>query len=294
MGKIKWLLQSNGFKSSYLFELVDTFKRFNINYSDFGVLSNNSISNLDIIFENFDENTKFITRGGTKFLSILEKLKSENKDLSFLDNKLSKDIINNSSLYIDKLINSVDYNVQRFDQEVYSKLDLPLLNSNARYVDYSRIKHYEFTKDTFIKPSRDLKSFNGGVIFAGETIQNYIARTGYHSPNIKDEKIVVSDIKNIDEEYRFFMYKDKILGCSRYMLNSKVEPSHIVPPFVRDCAVDYAKLYNPMDLYVMDLATTDEGTKIVEYNCWNASGFYHCDIRDIIFQINEIKQTNDN
>lgn len=286
--KNRWIIQSNGFKSSYLFEMVDTLKRFDIDFKDFGVF-NNGISNLSEILDCDVNETNFITRGGTKFLSILEKLKLKNRDLSYLDNKLPKEIVNNSILYIDKLIKSVDYNVQKFDQKNYSKLDLPLLNSNAKYFDYSKIKNYEFSKETFIKPSRDLKSFNGGVIYAGETIKNYIARTGHSMPSIKDETIVVSDIKEIQEEYRFFIHKDKILAASRYMLNSEVNPSNIVPEFLTDCAKDYAKLYNPADIFVMDLAVTNEGIKIVEYNCWNASGFYHCNIRDLIFQINEIK-----
>lgn len=286
--KNRWLLQSNGFKSSYLFEILDTLKRFDIDFKDFGVF-NVGISNLSEILDCDVNETNFITRGGTKFLSILEKLKLKNRDLSYLDNKLPKEIVNNSILYIDKLIKSVDYNVQKFDQKNYSKLDLPLLNSNAKYFDYSKIKNYEFSKETFIKPSRDLKSFNGGVIYAGETIKNYIARTAHSMPSIKDETIVVSDIKEIQEEYRFFIHKDKILAASRYMLNSEVNPSNIVPEFLTDCAKDYAKLYNPADIFVMDLAVTNEGIKIVEYNCWNASGFYHCNIRDLIFQINEIK-----
>ena len=286
--KNRWLLQSNGFKSSYLFEMVDTLKRFDIDFKDFGVF-NDGISNLSEILDCDVNETVFITRGGTKFLSILEKLKLKNRDLSYLDDKLQKEIVNNSILYIDKLIKSVDYDVQKFDQQYYSKLDLPLLNSDAKYFDYSKIKNYEFSKETFIKPSRDLKSFNGGVIYAGETIKNYIARTGHSMPSIKDETIVVSDIKEIQEEYRFFIHKDKILASSRYMLNSEVNPSNIVPEFLTDCAKDYAKLYNPADIFVMDLAVTNEGIKIVEYNCWNASGFYHCNIRDLIFQINEIK-----
>ena len=289
--KNRWILQSNGFKSSYLFEILDTLKRFDIDFKDFGVF-NDGISNLSEILDCDVNETNFITRGGTKFLSILEKLKLKNRDLSYLDNKLPKEIVNNSILYIDKLIKSVDYNVQNFDQQYYSKLDLPLLNSNAKYFDYSKIKNYEFSKETFIKPSRDLKSFNGGVIYAGETIKNYIARTGHSMPSIKDETIVVSDIKEIQEEYRFFIHKDKILAASRYMLNSEVNPSNIVPEFLTDCAKDYAKLYNPADIFVMDLAVTNEGIKIVEYNCWNASGFYHCNIRDLIFQINEIKTQN--
>ena len=284
-----WLIQSNGFRDSYLFEIAESLKRFNIEFRDFGVVKNNSITNLTEILKSEYTDYNFITRGGTKFLGILEKLRRENKDLSYLDNKLPKEIIDNSNFWIDKLLNSVDYDVNKFDQQYYSLLDLPLLNSDARYIDYSRIKNYEFTKETFIKPSRDLKSFNGGVIYAGETIQNYIARTGYHSPNIKSEKIVVSDIKEIQEEYRFFMHKNEILGCSRYMLDSEVNPSDFVPENIKDCALEYAELYNPAELYVIDLAVTPEGIKIVEYNCWNASGFYHSNIRDIIFQVNEIK-----
>ena len=284
-----WLIQSNGFRDSCLFEIAESLKRFNIEFRDFGVVKNNSITNLTEILKSEYTDYNFITRGGTKFLGILEKLRRENKDLSYLDDKLPKEIIDNSDFWIDKLLNSVDYDVNKFDQQYYSLLDLPLLNSDARYIDYSRIKNYEFTKETFIKPSRDLKSFNGGVIYAGETIQNYIARTGYHSPNIKTEKIVVSDIKEIQEEYRFFMHENKILGCSRYMLDSEVNPSDFVPENIKDCALEYAELYNPAELYVMDLAVTLEGIKIVEYNCWNASGFYHSNIRDIIFQVNEIK-----
>ena len=290
--KTLWLVQSNGFRDSCLFEIAETLNRFNIEFKDFGGAKNNSITNLAEILKPEYADYNFITRGGTKFLAILEKLREENKDLSYLDDKLPKEIIDNSDFWIDKLLNSVDYDVNKFDQQYYSLLDLPLLNSDARYIDYSRIKNYEFTKETFIKPSRDLKSFNGGVIYAGETIQNYIARTGYHSPNIKTEKIVVSDIKEIQEEYRFFMHQKKILGCSRYMLDSEVNPSDFVPEDIKECAMEYAELYNPAELYVMDLAVTLEGIKIVEYNCWNASGFYHSNIRDIIFQINNVKLLN--
>ena len=74
----RWLLQSNGFKSSYLFEILDTLKRFDIDFKDFGVFTN-GISNLSEILDCDVNETVFITRGGTKFLSILEKLKLKNK-----------------------------------------------------------------------------------------------------------------------------------------------------------------------------------------------------------------------
>lgn len=283
-----WLLQSNGFKSSYLYEIAFTLDSYKIDYKDFGVVGD-SITNLEKILVPEHRDVNFITRGGTKLLSILEKLKLNNRDLSYLNNKLPKEIIDESEFWIDKLMKSIDYNIENFDQVNYSKLNLPLLNSDARYIDYSSIKNYEFAEDKFIKPSRDLKSFNGGVIYAGETLQNYFMRTGGSSSNVKNEKIVVSDIKKIYSEYRFFMYKNEILACSRYMLNSSVEPDAFVPDYFKEKAIEYSKLYQPADLFVMDLAETDSGIKIVEYNCWNASGVYKCNLRDLLFRVNMIK-----
>ena len=85
------------------------------------------------------------------------------------------------------------------------------------------------------------------------------------------------------------MYKDEILACSRYMLNNSVEPDTFVPGYFKEKAIEYSKLYQPADLFVMDLAETDSGIKIVEYNCWNASGVYKCNLRDLLFRVNMIK-----
>jgi len=54
-------------------------------------------------------------------------------------------------------------------------------------------------------------------------------------------------------------------------------------------AEEYAKLYRPADIFVMDLAKTKEGTKIVEYNCWNCSGLYHTNIEKLFFEVDNYK-----
>ena len=48
-----WLIQSNGFRDSYLFEIAESLKRFNIEFKDFGVVKNNSITNLEGFIGNF-------------------------------------------------------------------------------------------------------------------------------------------------------------------------------------------------------------------------------------------------
>lgn len=89
---------------------LKSLKRFNIEFKDFGV---NSITNLTEILKPEYADYNFITRGGTKFL---EKLRREKRDLSYLDNKLPKEI---TDFWIDKLLNSVDYDVNKFDQLTY-------------------------------------------------------------------------------------------------------------------------------------------------------------------------------
>jgi hypothetical protein len=37
----------------------------------------------------------------------------------------------------------------------------------------------------------------------------------------------------------------------------------------------------PNQTCVMDLALTDEGVKVIEFNCFNSSGFYYHDIRAV-------------
>jgi hypothetical protein len=145
-------------------------------------------------------------------------------------------------------------------------------------------------KDYFVKPSKDLKSFNGGIIYKDETLMNYLMRTPHMNiDNIKQEIIILSEVKKIITEYRFFMYKDKILGSSQYMLNGKLHLNEFVPEYMKNSAIEYSKLYNPSDIFVIDLSETQNGIKIVEYNFWNASSFYLSNIDNILNQINEIK-----
>ena len=41
--------------------------------------------------------------------------------------------------------------------------------------------------------------------------------------------------------------------------------------------------WHPSYAYVMDIARTPDGFKLIEYNCINASGFYACDCNDIVW-----------
>ena len=53
-------------------------------------------------------------------------------------------------------------------------------------------------------------------------------------------------------------------------------------------AQEYALLYTPADIFTMDLARLNDGSiKIIEYNCFNCSGVYLCDLVDTYQAIKE-------
>ena len=282
MKNLKWLLQSNGINFTHYTELFNELKRQNYNVQEFGIITPSNITNLENIL---DINDKYIIRGGTRLLTILNRINHISECNEFLTSEQN----NNSNYYINQLRNGIDYDFTNFDQYYYKDLNLPLLNSTADYIKYADCNTDKFTEDMFIKPSRDLKSFNGGIIEKGQTILEYI-KSGPWQKSFEDEIIIIDSLKHINSEYRFFCIKDKIITGSQYRRNNKSFVSNIIPEYILDAAKEYVKLYNPTDIFVMDLCELSNARiAIVEYNCWNCSGFYNSDINKIINQISEFK-----
>ena len=283
MKKNKWLTQSSGFTSSFMEEQFNTLKSLEYNVDDFGLQNGtNRIFNI----ENFlDINSKYIIRGGTKILTLLNNIDS----ISDTSPLLSKEDIENSNIHIENLRDGIDYSVEKFDILNYSKLELPLLNDTAKYLSYEELKDISYKDDMFIKPSKDLKAFDGGIIKKNTTIKDYILGTK-HQSFYKDETIVINRLKEIYSEYRFFIINGEVITGSLYMMGSNFLVDSNVPKYILDTAKEYAKLYNPSEIFVMDLADTPKGAKIIEYNCWNASGLYGCNIQKLFSEVNEFKK----
>ena len=278
-----WLIQSSGFIQSNVMDIYNSLHKLGFNVKDFGMIYfTKEITNLENILI---PNERYIIRGGTKFLTLINEVTC----ISECNNSLSKEQISNSSKYLEALRNGIDYDIKKFDQEYYSKESLPLLNAEAKYLTFKEASNLIFNEDKFIKPSRDLKAFNGGILEKGMSVKDFILN-GPHQSYYDSEIIVINDIKKIYSEYRFFIIKGEIITGSRYKLGDNVSPNAYIPEKVLDCAKEYAKLYNPVDIFVMDIADTDTGFKIVEYNCWNASGIYHSNIDKLFYEINEFKK----
>lgn len=284
--KIKWLMQTSGFNTKTVLEQYETLNRLGYEVNDFGLIPfTNTITNLDVILE---PDTKFIIKGGTKILMILEDI----SHLSESSDSLNEEQKKNSDSYIEALKKGIDYNLKSFDQFEYKDYDLPLLNNDAEYLFVSEILERSFEKDMFIKPSRDLKAFNGGIIKAGETVQSFIDKN-YPQPFYKNEQVVLNNLQDIYYEYRFFVIDKEVITASLYKRGSTIIYDSMIPDYIMNKAKEYAKLYQPADIFAMDLAETPQGVKIIEYNCWNASGLYHVDVQKLFHLVNEFKKYKD-
>ena len=280
MKKNKWIVQTSGFRSSFIEATIDTLKRLSFDYEDFGITKERKLSNMNNIVE---DNTRYISRGGILMLDILNEATSLTECSTYIDDE------NNKEEYLKELRNSVDYSITGFDQSIYKDYGLPLLNNNAEYFLCSDILDRTFDKKMFLKPSKDLKAFNGGIIDTNISIKEHI-ESDYFKAGYEKETIVLAPLIKIYSEYRFFIIEDKVITGSLYRRGDRVEYDSFVPEYIMSAAQEYAKLYKPADIFVMDLAETQEGIKIIEYNCWNCSGLYHVNVQKLFSEINNYKK----
>ncbi len=282
--KVKWLAQDVGISSQQVYANFQALEQMKEEFGNFGVISNTKlITNLENILLDPDEG--FIIRGGTKMLTLLDSI----DNLIEVCPELSPEQIKHEKAYKKQLRAGIFYDKEKFDQKYYSSLGLPLLNEGASFYSIRDNLNRKWQYPVFIKPSMDQKAFTPGILEPGVTIEEFI-KNQKHSLNYINEFAVIAPVQAISEEYRFFVVMGEAVTGSMYKLGERVVYSELVPQNIWSAAKDYAKLYAPHDVFTMDLCVTDKGIKIVEYNCWNASGLYKTDIGKIFFAVKEYKE----
>lgn len=140
-----------------------------------------------------------------------------------------------------------------------------MLNENAQIVKASDIDWN--SEELFVRPLNDTKDFNGGI---------------YNKNTLKYEGMcVVASIQPIDKEFRFFVLGGKIITASQYKINGQLAASSIVDKGAEIFAQNMVEKFN-FPGYVIDIADTKNGYKIVELNCLNAAGLYEIDLYKLV------------
>lgn len=181
----------------------------------------------------------------------------------------------------------VFYNDQ-IDFNIYAdKFGNHMLNYDAKVCRFGEVV---MTEPSFIRPTDDGKSFAGGVISPhdfDDWRERICSIDGFATIDM-DTQVVVAPYKEIHSEYRFFVVDNKIVSASRYKLGNRLNPSEDVPYDLHQSAYEFIQIWQPDRAFVIDLAITDQGVKIVEFNNINAAGWYKADVSKIIQAIDNL------
>lgn len=139
----------------------------------------------------------------------------------------------------------------------------------------------------FIRPMIGKKLFPGQTAAVAD-VHNWLklGQAGRY-PFLPETEVAVAKTKNILAETRWFVVGGKVIDGSTYRLRGQRVLIHENNESHLKEAQQMANIWLPHPTCVMDLAETDEGLRVVEFNTFNSSGFYHHDIPKIIRAVHE-------
>lgn len=254
-----WIIQSNLLDHNQIIPLMEALREFDIPFVDVNVVpfSDEFAAPLELTTKNV------IPYGSTKLCKIAEK----------------------------RGWTGLFFNRETFRTDCWNKNRSDMLNNDAEIMTvYDVIKKFRALPQYdiwFIRPVEDLKQFNGTL-----TTSEEIARwtSSVESGNFAfDENILVSIAppKEILKEWRYFVVDRKVITGSTYKNRGLKLTSRVNDPNVLEEAQHLADGWLPHETCVMDVAQTDKGLKIVEFNCINSSGFYYHDIKRFVKEVND-------
>lgn len=139
----------------------------------------------------------------------------------------------------------------------------------------------------FIRPSEDRKVFSGQVIDKANfnlwlKSTESAANNGYTTLT-PETLVVVSPVKAIHSEWRFFVVDGEIITGSLYKRYDRLYQLPLLPKEDAEIyAQEMVNKWQPDRAFVIDIALSDEGYKVIEYNCLNSSGFYKSNVGKIV------------
>lgn len=258
---INWLVQNNLIKEELIVSMEDACKKTGQNFVGLKIIP--FTDSIEFGFPPGFESPKgkIVPYGSTSMIKMFDKSKLDKSGFFF----------NQENLKTSKWAKELGNRVLNYDAQFMTLAEAMKLTEG------------EF----FMKPDNDLKDFCGSEVSAQGIRKFYdqVSAGGFTFGT--DIPVVLCPLKNTGWEYRLFMIENYAIGSSSYKLKTMIRQDKPVPSEVFDFARSVADQWRPDDVYVMDVCETDSGLKVVEFNCFNASGFYACDVENIVQQVSQ-------
>jgi hypothetical protein len=186
----------------------------------------------------------------------------------------------------------------KFDQQecsnYYPILKDFLLNDHYRFIPYGELKNKEneifeeFGNNdfVFIRPSSGQKLFTGKVVERSNYNKEIEYFGFYDTPD--DAICVVSEPKNIEDEWRLVSVDKKIVAASSYRLNKQKILKEGCPSEVMELAQKITNVWNPEPCWVIDVCRLQNGEfYLLEIGAFSCAGLYKCDPMSVIKAVSD-------
>lgn len=160
-----------------------------------------------------------------------------------------------------------------------------LLNNNFVVDELSNLKPIADT--FFIRPTENTKLFTGMTVSKEEFLLWQKRESVKDSP-YRGHLLMISPVQEIYSEFRFFVVNQQIVTSSSYKIGSSVDITHKPSKELIEYTKKIIDKFPLANAYVVDIAETKNGCKVVEYNNINSSGLYGCNELEFVKAINKI------
>jgi hypothetical protein len=131
----------------------------------------------------------------------------------------------------------------------------------------------------FARPFEDDKLITGGLYRKEDLL---IALSNKITDQNKEKSIIIAEKKTILAEYRFFIIDNEVVTGSLYKIRGQVVSSDVIDSVALAFAQERVKQWTPSRAFVLDIALTDSGPKIIEVNNISSAGLYKADVEKIV------------
>jgi hypothetical protein len=164
------------------------------------------------------------------------------------------------------------------------------LNGDGVVIEVNELlKRLKAGERLHVRPDRDDKAFVGAVHDLASW-KAMIETRREERQRIPDPELpcFVSSVKPIRAEYRCWFVDDTLVDISTYRRNGEAHIERCLDPSVMKEVERLAGIYLPMSTVVMDVAETDNGYKVIEFNPINSSGWYGADVDGVFWALSDM------
>jgi hypothetical protein len=164
-----------------------------------------------------------------------------------------------------------------------------MLNSYPVTCGFADPIDWGFHVELFIRPSGDNKHFTGRK-FDRKTWEEFVTHklnSGHENSILPNTPIIISPVKTIYKEIRFWVVGGKVVTGSIYKSGTQVVYDRNVDPESLEFAQKMVDTYQVAEAFVIDVCLTQEGWKVVECNCINSAGFYDGDLQKLLMSLED-------